>query len=67
MVELKVVTTTNFRDMDAVEEFLRGTDAFEPHQAAELLGEGHLEIEVEDPNELAITPTTNTFTLTEKD
>jgi hypothetical protein len=64
-VEFKVVTTTTFRNMDAVEEFLKTNGAFEPHQAMELLDEGTLTIEAEDSNELVMTPTKNVFTIKE--
>ena len=65
MIELKVETTATFADIDAVEEFLRSSGGFEPAQAIELLDEKTLTIEEEDPNELAVRPTKNVFTLTE--
>lgn len=65
MIELKVVTTTHFADMESVEEFLKGNGAFEPYQINELLDDRTLHIDVEDPNEAVIGETTNVFTLKE--
>lgn len=65
-VKFKVVTTTEFSDMDSVEEFLKSNGAFQPWQVNELLEEKKLRIEVEDPNEQAIAPTITVFTLEEK-
>lgn len=65
MIELKVETTATFADMEAVEDFLRSSGGFQPDQAVELLEERTLTIEEEDPNELAVRPTKNVFTITE--
>jgi hypothetical protein len=64
-VEMTVQTTATFADMEAVEEFLKTSTAFEPEQVIELLDELTLTIEEEDPNELAVRPTKNVFTLKE--
>lgn len=64
-IQLKVETIATFESMETVEEFVKNNGGFEPYQATELLDTGKLTIEEEDPNELAVRPTKNIFTIKE--
>ena len=67
-VILKVVTTTEFPDMEAVHDFMKGNGAFDDFQVAELLEDGELTItEERDQEEIGtVSPTTSVFTLEDK-
>ena len=66
-VRLKLVTFTEFEDLDAVEEWLKNSSPFKPSRAIELLEEKTLTIvEERDVEEAGTsTPTTSVFTLEE--
>lgn len=66
-VTLKVTTTTKFPDIESVENFLRNSGAFQPHQVIELLEEKSLLItEDRDMQEIGtIAPTENYFKIEE--
>lgn len=68
-VKLKVVTTTEFADLEAVEEWLKNSSPFKPSQALELLENKTLTItEDRDVEETGTsTPTTSVFTLEDSD
>lgn len=67
-VKFQVLTTTEFADMDAAEEWLKNASPFKPSQAVQLLEEGTLEIkETADFDQGYTTKeTTSTFTLKEE-
>lgn len=68
-IKFQVVTTTEFENEEALEDFLKNSSPFKPSQALELLEKRKLIIvEDRDVEETGTsTPTTSTFTWEEED